>query len=144
MLRPAGVSSGMLRRCACLALAVMLVGLSAAHAADTTLTLACQGTLTLEREYDAEPEPISMGIIVNLTARTVTGFTHPTEKFLLTIESFNDVTVHFRGSDALGSLTIYGTIDRVTGDVEATSVTKTMATLVRRYALKCRPAQRLF
>src|SRR5262245_48066651 len=70
--------------------------------------------------------------------------THPTEKFPLTIESFNDVTVHFRGSDALGSLTIYGTIDRVTGDVEATSVTKTMATLVRRYALKCRPAQRLF
>jgi hypothetical protein len=29
------------------------------------------------------------------------------------------VAVHFRGSDAISSLTIYGTIDRVTGDVEA-------------------------
>jgi len=138
------VCSGMFRRSVWIAFAVMLVGLPTAQAADTTLTLACQGTMTLERVYDADPEPISMGIIVNLTARTVTGFTHPTEKFPLTIESFNDVTVHFRGSDPIGSLTVYGSIDRVTGDVEATSVTKTMVELVRRYSLKCRPAQRMF
>jgi hypothetical protein len=114
------------------------------QAADSTLTLACQGTATLERVPQADPEPISMGIIVNFAARTVTGFTHPTEKFPLTIESFNDVMVHFRGSDALGSLIIYGTIDRVTGDVEATSITKTFATNVKTYSLKCRPAQRMF
>jgi hypothetical protein len=36
----------MLRRCACIALAVMLVGLPTAQVADTTLTLACQGTTT--------------------------------------------------------------------------------------------------
>jgi hypothetical protein len=43
----AGVSSPMLRRCSCvIALAVMLVGLPTAQAADTTLKLACQGTVT--------------------------------------------------------------------------------------------------
>jgi hypothetical protein len=51
----------------------MLVGLSAAHAADTTLTLACQGTVTIKTfsptEY--EPDPVSMGLIVNFTNRTV-------------------------------------------------------------------------
>ena len=54
----------MFRRCACIALAVMLVGLSTAQAADTTLTLARQGA----RKTDAKPEPISMSIIVNFTA----------------------------------------------------------------------------
>jgi hypothetical protein len=39
----------------------MLVGLSIAQAADSTL--ACQGTATAGTE-DAKPEPISMGIIV--------------------------------------------------------------------------------
>jgi len=67
------VYSGMLRRCSCIAFAVMLVGLSAAHAADTTLTLACQGTVTIKTfsptEY--EPDPVSMGLIVNFTNRTV-------------------------------------------------------------------------
>jgi len=43
-----------------------------AQAADTTLTLACQGTTTVRME-DAKPEPISMGIIVNFTNRTVQG-----------------------------------------------------------------------
>jgi hypothetical protein len=37
-----------------------------AHAADTTLTLACQGT-TISGVEDAKPEPVSMGIIVNFT-----------------------------------------------------------------------------
>src|SRR5262245_32342713 len=64
----------MLRSRSCIiGLAVMLVGLSTAHAADTVLTLACQGTTTAGTE-DAKPEPISMGIIVNFTNRTVQGF----------------------------------------------------------------------
>jgi hypothetical protein len=44
-----------------------------AQAADSALTLACQRTMTSGLE-DAKPEPVSMGIIVNFTARTVTGF----------------------------------------------------------------------
>ena len=67
----------MLRRCSyVIGLAVMLVGLPTAQAADTTLTLACQGTATSGVE-DAKPEPVSMGIIVNFTKRTVQGFGHP-------------------------------------------------------------------
>src|SRR5262245_16973601 len=74
-----GLTAGffsMLGRFACIAPAVMLVGLSSAHAADTTLTLACQGTTTAGTE-DAKPEPISMGIIVNFTKQTVHGFGDP-------------------------------------------------------------------
>jgi len=59
-----------------IALGMMLVGLPTAQAADTTLTLACQGTTTSGLE-DAKPEPISMGIIVNFTKKTVHGFGDP-------------------------------------------------------------------
>ena len=41
-----------------------------------TLTLACQGTVT-NNTSDAKPEQITMGIVVNFTARTVAGFTYP-------------------------------------------------------------------
>jgi hypothetical protein len=84
----------MFRRCACIALAVMLVGLSTAQAADTTLTLACQGA---RKTDDAKPEPISMSIIVNFTARIVTGFAdddHPVK-----IMRFDNVYISFSGSD---------------------------------------------
>jgi hypothetical protein len=37
---------------------------------------------------------------------------------------------------------ISGSIDRVTGDVEAR--TQTTPDMILRYALKCRPAQRMF
>jgi hypothetical protein len=64
--------------------AAMLVvaGLSTAQAADTTLTLACQGTVRIDdwsyrragQPQDTKPEPYSMGMTVNLTAHTVQGF----------------------------------------------------------------------
>jgi hypothetical protein len=44
-----------------------------AQAADTTLTLACQGTVTNTTQPDAKPEPISTGVIINFTARTIEG-----------------------------------------------------------------------
>jgi hypothetical protein len=44
-------------------------------AGDTTLTLACQGTTTAGTED--KPEPVSMGIIVNFTKKTVHGFVDP-------------------------------------------------------------------
>jgi hypothetical protein len=65
----------MFRRRSSIAFAVMLV--STALAADTTLTLACKGTTTDTAKEDSKPEPFSMGIIVNFTTRTVTGFTFP-------------------------------------------------------------------
>ena len=58
--------------------AVMLLalGLLAAQAAEPTgtLTLACEGTTTDTVGPDAKPEPISMGVVVNFTTRTVQGF----------------------------------------------------------------------
>jgi hypothetical protein len=62
----------MLRTCSrIIGLTAMVAGpLMTAQAADETLTLACQGTTTFGTE-DAKPEPISMGIIVNFTNRTV-------------------------------------------------------------------------
>jgi hypothetical protein len=51
---------------------LLALALSTAHAAEPTgaLTLACQGTATM----DIGPEPVSVGIIINVADRTVTGF----------------------------------------------------------------------
>jgi hypothetical protein len=138
-----------LRTSSCvIALAAMVAALPmTVQAADETLTLACKGTV---QRNAMKSEPVSMGIIVNFTARTITGFTLPTEKLPLTMLNFNDTTVQFSGSDSTSSLIIDGIIDRVTGDLEATSIrqpsiTETAAaTTIERYSLKCRPAQRMF
>jgi hypothetical protein len=53
------------------ALTAMIIYLPmTAQAADETLTLACKGTMI---DKDAKLEPVSMGIIVNFTNRTVQG-----------------------------------------------------------------------
>jgi hypothetical protein len=128
----------------------LLAGLSIAptQAADAVLTLACQGTATDTTRTDAKPEPISMGIILNFTARTVKGFTSPTDDFPVTINHFNEVTVEFGGHNKTGSWTILGSIDRVTGDLDATSHLRRPTThdvvSVVNYSLKCRPTQRMF
>ena len=117
------------------------------QAADETLTLACKGTI---QRNAMKSEPVSVGIIVNFTARTITGFTLPTEKLPLTMLNSNDTTVQFSGSDSISSLIIDGIIDRVTGDLEATAIRQpsitetTAATTIERYSLKCRPTQRMF
>ena len=139
----------MLRRSACIAFAVMLV--STAHAADTTLTLACQGTTTAGTE-DAKPEPVSMGIIVNFTKKTVHGFG---DAFLgepsIKITGVTETSVYFSARDKLFETmerSVMGGIDRVTGDVwvdDRSTDTKTSKTIASTsYALKCRPTQRIF
>jgi hypothetical protein len=58
-------------------LIAMVIFLSmTAQAADTTLTLACQGTatLTMPGMKNEKADPISMGIIVDFTKNTVHGF----------------------------------------------------------------------
>jgi hypothetical protein len=144
----AGWAFQMLRRSLCtIGLPVALVALSSAQAVDTTLTLACQGTKTWRWELENHPplertERISMGIIVNLTARTVTGLDRST----LTIQSENEVTIGFGRvwSTNAGSVTVSGTIDRLTGDMAATATAITTSTSIWNYSLKCRPAQRTF
>jgi hypothetical protein len=91
----------MLRTCSrIIALTAMVAGLSmTAQAAEPqTLTLACKGTATSGVE-DAKPEPVSMGIIVNFTNRTVQGFGTPGMlDYPIKITAWNDVTVVFAGS----------------------------------------------
>jgi len=136
-----------------IALAPMLVGLSTAQAADTTLTLACQGTATdismPPGSTDitmptGKPEPTSMGIIINFTARSVAGLDFP-----IKITSSDEAMVFFEGSDDTERTfrNISGRIDRVTGDMKAVSIKmdkNTFISLDVLYALKCRPAQRMF
>ena len=92
-----------------------------------------------------------MGIIVNFTNRTVQGFGSPgLIDYPVKITAWNDVTVAFGGSHVFANqqLSIMGSIDRVTGDVEATNLstdTKTHQTVYSlQYTLKCRPTQRMF
>jgi hypothetical protein len=121
-----------------------------AQAQQATLTLACKGTTTDSWDPHTK-QPISMGIIVNFTERTVQGFGHPGGllDFPVMITGANDVTVTFSGHHQVGSLdSISGSIDRVTGDVEATfkmSDPKAGTTISRTtYALQCKPTQRMF
>jgi hypothetical protein len=122
-----------------------------AQAAETTLTLACQGTATFITVNDAmpKPEPLSMGIIVNFAARTVTGFVEG--DFPVTITAFDDLHISFSGSRGNGNYsTIEGSMDRVTGDVEAGwttwELTRDLKYNLRQQqlSLKCRPAHRVF
>ena len=137
----------MLRRSSCIiALPAMLVGLWPAQAANTVLTLACQGTTKDTTVEGAKPEPVSMGIVVNFTDRTVQGF-GLSAVFPLKITEVGDVSVTFSSSEPKPTVTqwnIYGSINRVTGDVEAISSALDMKTgqsiTSTSFALKCRPA----
>jgi hypothetical protein len=126
---------------------LVLAGLSTiAQAQPGTLTLACKGTARDTTIPDEKPEPITMGLIVNFATRTVQGFgspgglDHPVK-----ITAVTDVTIAFEGSDEVGPTAagIMGSIDRVTGTVEATHTvqnTKTSKILTQlKYDLQCRP-----
>jgi hypothetical protein len=128
------------------AVALVVIGLSTARAAEPgTLTLACRGTAT---SPDVTPVPISMGVIVNFSAQTVRFGSPELDSFPVTIDAMNDVTISFSGKELRVGVDLYiiGRIDRVTGDMEAiyTMSFKRNTVVTTNYALKCRPAQRLF
>ena len=63
-----------------------------------------------------------MGIVVNFTARTVAGFTYPgLEEFPVVIRDANEVHITFTGSNESGSSIVAGDINRVTGELWASS-----------------------
>lgn len=120
----------------------------AAQGAETTVvTLSCDGTITNARASEAKPEPINkMGLVVNLVERTVSGFADivaHVDKIDTDDISFsstgNLVAPGRRGS--IGSITVMGEIDGVTGAVSAKTFT---TTTVSTYDLLCKPANRLF
>jgi hypothetical protein len=140
-----GRVSLMFRSCSRLiALPAVFAGLTIAQAADTILTLACQGTVADATQADAKREPVSMGIIVNFAARTVTGFTYPGGG-PVTITTFDDVHVLFSSSSKDLGWTFDGSINLVHGDTEAAltwSDAKTGNIVSSSiYALKCGPAR---
>jgi hypothetical protein len=92
-----------------------------------TLSLACKGTETFGSDKNSD-RPVSMGIIVNFTTRTVQfAFRHAE------ITDLDDARVAFRDLES----GITGTIDRVTGNTQATSSGDA-------YSLQCKPVQRMF
>jgi hypothetical protein len=125
------------------AVTLLGIGLSTAQAAEPeTLTLACTGTETAR-----QPRPVSTGIIVNFTRRTIQGLgLWGAGVDDVKITAMNDVTVEFLGSKPMRGneldWTIRGRIDRVTGDVLALKIRQPND--LTTYELKCRPAQRLF
>jgi hypothetical protein len=133
-----------------LAAALTALLATTAQAVETgALTLACNGTWVGGAE-GAKPEPASLSLIFNFTAGTVQGFGVPDLDYPIKITGINEATVAFFGSVQTSelSLSLSGTIDRVTGEVVANEVgreTKTGKTFVSTgYSLKCRPTQRMF
>ena len=130
-------------------LALAALSISTAQAAEPTgtLTLACEGTT--KWSDDAKPEPTFTGIIIDFGARTIEGFARDVS-FPILITDVTETTIRFMGNNwndpkNFTSFSIDGTIDRVTGAVEATFVgvmgkEKWSAT----YVLKCKPTQRMF
>ena len=135
----------MLRACSrIIAVTAIVAGLSmTAQAADETLTLTCKGTATI-RADSPKPYPLSMGLIVNFTTRTVVGTARQRPYVFddqLQITEWNDVTVIFRGFSQFLGKNISGSMDRMTGDVGMLATSKTEAI---DYSLKCTPTRRMF
>ena len=110
-----------------------------AQAADATLSLACKGTATIRAAPPLEykPQPISTGLLINFTSRTVRG-TERQGPYLfddqLQITEWNEVTVIFRGFSQFLRMNISGSMDRMTCDVGMVATSKAE---VVDYSLKC-------
>ena len=120
------------------------------QAQPATLALECKGTTTEHTmSGDQDAQPISMGIIVNFTDRTVQGFGEPNGPFddPLKIWRANDAMVIFGGEQGISVRSaIIGVIDRLTGDVQAhwLFIDKTGKLEPHMtYALQCKPTQRM-
>ena len=129
---------------------LLALALSIAAAEPTgTLTLACEGTTTNTVGPDAKPEPISMGVVVNFTTRTVQGFGSGLLDYPVEITAINEVTIAFGGASKPSNVgqhsIISGAVDLVTGELGATSaVWGTTGAVSTSYTLKCKPTQRMF
>jgi hypothetical protein len=122
----------------------MLLALAALAAEPTgTLTLACEGTLT-DVHSNLPAVSASKRIIVDFTERTVKGFGVPIDK--VEVSSVSEALITFGGPNTDAGWTFQGSIDRVTGDLEAMGTLRGPRGIVgvMVYSLKCKPAQRMF
>jgi hypothetical protein len=133
----------MLRTSSCLiALNAMVAAVSmTAQAADAVLTLSCGGTVTRLTDNDKTERIANWGLLVNLPEHTVSGFAH-----VARIDMISEVLVDFSGTS--GNWSVYGSIDRITGRVSATTASrdsKTGALIDERiWDLLCKPTKPLF
>src|SRR4029079_14646018 len=91
-----------------------------------------------------KPHPLSIGLIVNITTRTVNGTARQRPYIFddqLQIAEWNEVTVIFRGFSQFLGMNISGSMDRMTGDVGMLATSKTEAI---EYELQCTRTQRIF
>jgi hypothetical protein len=135
-------------------LALASLSISPAQSAEPTgtLTLACKGTATDKTDLReaARPEPVSMGLIIDFTTKTVAGFERVFPSFSaaqVKITGVDDTSIGFSGTDGSGGA-VFGTVDRITGDVEAAMEHWNHETNKLKwatgYSLKCKPTQRMF
>jgi hypothetical protein len=129
---------------------LVLLTISTAQAAEPkgTLTLACKGikSETTPRIADADQSSISVDIIIDFGARTVTGFPLPPVCNLdqPVIRDITETTIFFTGcspSDLTVSYSFLGTFHRVTGAVEADFKSTGDVTWTRSFSLKCKPTR---
>jgi hypothetical protein len=100
---------------------VVLLTISTAQVAEPTgtLTLACDGTRT---QSDAKPEAISTSVVINFAGRTIEGTSADDLRLFggvqIGIWKYDDMTIRF--GTAFAHWDVFGSIDRVTGNMEAT------------------------
>jgi hypothetical protein len=132
----------MLRTCSRLiALTAMVTcGLVTAQAANR-LTLACKGVETTTGGISSS-EQVSMGVIVDFQKKVILGL--GLYDLPIPITGIDETTVFF----AVEGKDISGTLDRVTGALDAKSITTNLSTqepmLWVTLTLRCKPAQRMF
>jgi len=112
---------------------IALLSLLLPGAEATILSLSCDGTMTnLAWNSDHKPEPVTnMGLVVNLSEGTVTGFAFPAR-----IYKTDATRVEFKGEN--GNWSVWGSIDRVTSTVKA-STTVLYPTSIHSWGLVCKP-----
>jgi len=100
---------------------LVLAALSTAQAAEPTgtLTLTCQGTARDPANINDKPEPVSTSIIINFATQTIVGLDAPSNSSIKIID-IDEVSIQFGGGSSNPDWSIAGSINRVTGDVEAT------------------------
>jgi hypothetical protein len=136
-------------------IAALLLATGAAQATET-LTLACKGTVG-PIDHNKPREPISMGVVVNFTDWTVHGFDAGGMWFggskdqPAKVTNSTETEIYFEGKGRSFGFDriVSGTIDRVTGDIEASSHLEENGRHVpfdegTMYELKCKPTQRMF
>src|SRR5262245_57057755 len=121
-----------------------------AYAQQAAITLACKGVVWDTRGGRDKREPVSLGIVVDFTTRTVQGGYGPPGMCPATITDADAAQIRFEGGVQDGPVAhgIDGFIDRVTGDVAVTTSIQntqlnTPATMTY-YQLKCIPTRHMF